>query len=102
MAIHTRINKESANSEVYSTNDEILIPVLTNIPIVLSPTSPVLLKTPTKTHISSTDITYMQHQIDRLRQEMERYAAENNEFKNLIKTSLAEEGIHKRDEAEKP
>ena len=33
---------------------------------------------------------------------MERYAAENTEFKNLIKTSLAEERIHKRDQAEKP
>ena len=61
MAIHTRSNKKSANSEVYSTNDQILVPVLTNIPIALSPTSPVLLKTPTKTHISSIDMTYMQH-----------------------------------------
>ena len=101
MAIHIRSNKKSANSEVYSTNDEILNPVSTNILIVLSPTSPVLLKTPTKTHKSSTVMTYMQHQIDRLRQEMERYAAKNSEFKNLIKTSLAEERIHQRDEAEK-
>ena len=43
------------------------------------------MKTRTKTQISSTDVTYLQHQIDRLRQEIEKNAAENNEFKNLIK-----------------
>ena len=59
-----------------------------------------LIKTPSKTQIPSTDMTYTQHQIDRLRQEMEKSAAENNEFKNLIKKNLAEEKIHKRDEAE--
>ena len=30
-------------------------------------------------------MTYIQRQIDRLRQEMENNAAENKEFKNLIK-----------------
>ena len=50
---------------------------------------------------SLNDMSYMQHQIDRLRQEIEKYAAENNELKNLIKNSLAEEKIHRRDEAEK-
>ena len=59
-----------------------------------------LLKTPTKVQLSSTDMTYIQHQIDRLRQQMEKNAAENNEFKNLIKKALSEEKIHKRDEAE--
>ena len=44
-------------------------------------------------------MTYIQHQIDRLRQEMEKNTAENNEFKKLIKKNLAEERIHKRDEA---
>lgn len=47
--------------------------------------STVLSKTPTKTKIPSTDMTDMQHQIDALRQEMEKNAAENNELKNLIK-----------------
>ena len=61
MIIHTRSKKQSANSERYSTNDEILIPVSTNIPIALSSFSPVLLKILTKTHITSTDMTYMQH-----------------------------------------
>ena len=42
----------------------------------------------------------MQHQIDALRQEIEKNAPENNEFKNLIKKKLTEERIHKRDEAE--
>ena len=41
-----------------------------------------------------------QHQIDRLRQEMEKSATENNKFKNLIKKSFAEERIHIRDEVE--
>ena len=45
-------------------------------------------------------MTYIQHQIDRLRQQMEKNAAENNEIKNLIKKALSEEKIHKRDEAE--
>ena len=85
MAIHTRNNKKSVNAEVHSTNDEILIPVSTNIPIVLSPSSSVLSKSPTKTKIPSTDMTDIQHQIDALRQEMEKNAAENNELKNLIK-----------------
>ena len=49
MAIHTRSNKQSANAEVHSTNDDTLIPVSTNIPIVLSPSSRVLSKTPAKT-----------------------------------------------------
>ena len=61
MIIHTRSKKQSANSERYSTNDEILIPVSTNIPIALSSFSPVLLKILTKTYITSTDMTYMQH-----------------------------------------
>ena len=61
MIIHTRSKKQSENSERYSTNDEILIPVSTNIPIALSSFSPVLLKILTKTHITSTDMTYMQH-----------------------------------------
>ena len=41
-----------------------------------------------------------QHQIDRLRPEMEKSATENNKFKNLIKKSFAEERIHIRDELE--
>ena len=85
MVIHTCKYIQSANSEVHSTNDEILILVSTNIPIVLSPVFPVLLKTPIKTQIPSTNMTYIQHQIDRLRQKMEKATAENNEFKNLIK-----------------
>ena len=70
--------EQSANSEVYITNDEILIFALTNTPIVLSPSSPVLSKISTKTQITSTNMTYMQHEIDRLRQEIEKNAAENN------------------------
>ena len=85
MAIHTHGNKQSANAEVHSTT------VHSNInhgfdkyPTVLSPSSPLLLKASTKTQMPSKDVTYIQHQIDRLRQEMENNAAENKEFKNLI------------------
>ena len=94
MAIHTRSNNKSANAEVHSTNDEILIPVSTNIPIVLSPSSQA------KTQTSLADMTYIQHTIDALKQEIEKNAAENNEFKNLITKSLIKESIHKRDAAE--
>ena len=100
MAIQTRGNKQSANSDVHGTDDEILIPVSTNIPIVFFPSFSVLLKTPTKTQIASTDIAFIQHKIDKLRQEMEKNAAGNNEFKNLIRKTLAEKRIKKRDEVE--
>ena len=43
-----------------------------------------LSNTPAKTQSPSTDMTYIQHQIDALRQEIEENAAENDEFKNLI------------------
>ena len=43
---------------------------------------------------------YIQHQIDRLRQEMEKNAAENNEFKTLMRKTLAVEQTHKRQEAQ--
>ena len=55
------------------------------VPIVLPLSSAVLSKTPTKTQIPSTNITYIQHQIDALRQEIERNVAENNKVENLIK-----------------
>ena len=54
MLIHTRIYKPSASSEIHRNNDETLIPVLINFPTFL-----VLLKTPTKKQIPSTDMTYM-------------------------------------------
>ena len=44
-------------------------------------------------------MTYTQHQIDALRQEIEKNAAENNKFKDLIK-KITEESNHKRNEAE--
>ena len=66
MVIHTRSNKQSANAEVHSANNEILILVSTSIQIVLSRSSPVLSKTPTNTQIPTTDVTYIQHQVDAL------------------------------------
>ena len=40
-------------------------------------------------------MTYIQHQIDRLRQEMEKNTAENNEFKKLIKKTQLRKGFTK-------
>ena len=41
-------------------------------------------------------MTYIQHQIDALREEIEKNAAENNKFKNLItKKNLTEERFAK-------
>lgn len=50
--IHIHNYKQSANSEVHSDNDEIFIPVSTNIPKEISPTSSMLSKSPTATHTS--------------------------------------------------
>ena len=70
------------------------------VPIVLPLSSAVLSKTPTKTQIPSTNITYIQHQIDALRQEIERNVAENNKVENLIKKKKIEERVHKSDKSE--
>ena len=51
------------------------IPVSTNVPIELTPGSLVLRKTPTKEEITSNNYSYIQHQIDLLKQELE-----NNKF----------------------
>ena len=40
---------------------EVLIPIATNIPIELSPTSPVLPKTPTMEHLPLNETSYFQH-----------------------------------------
>ena len=71
------------------------------VPIVLPLSSAVLSKTPTKTQIPSTNITYIQHQIDALRQEIERNVAENNKVENLVKKKKKiEERVHKSDKSE--
>ena len=70
---------------------EVIIPITTNIPIELSPASPVLPKTPTKDHLPSNETTYIQHQIDLLRQELEKNITANNDFKNFINKKLADE-----------
>ena len=79
---------------------EVLIPIATNIPIELSPASPVLPKTPTIEHLPLNDTTYFQHQIDLLRQELEKNVTANNDFKNFINKKLADERAHKNDSAE--
>ena len=60
-----------------------LVPIATNIPIELSPASPVLPKTSTMEHLPSNETIYIQHQIDLLRQELENNIAANNDLKTL-------------------
>ena len=79
---------------------EVLIPIATNIPIELSPASPVLPMTPTMKHLPLNDTTYFQRQIDLLRQELEKNVIANNDFKNFFNRKLADEREHKNDEAE--
>ena len=79
---------------------EVLIPIATNIPIELSPTSPVLPKTPTMEELPSNETTYIQHQIDSLRQELEKNIIANNDFKNFSNKKLADERAIKNDSAE--
>ena len=79
---------------------EVLIPVATNIPIELSPASPVLPKAPTIEHLPLNDTTYFQHQTDLLRQELEKNVTANNDFKNFINKKLADERAHKNNSAE--
>ena len=79
---------------------EVLIPIATNIPIELSPTSPVLPKIPTMEQLPSNETTYIQHQIDSLRQELEKNIIANNDFKNFSNKKLADERAIKNDSAE--
>ena len=79
---------------------EVLIPIATNIPIELSPTSPVLPKTTTMEQLPSNETTYIQHQIDSLRQELEKNIIANNDFKNFSNKKLADERAIKNDSAE--
>ena len=79
---------------------EVLIPIATNIPIELSPASPVLPKTRTMEHLPLNDTTYFQHQVDLLRQELEKSVTANNDFKNFINKKFADERAHKNDAAE--
>ena len=79
---------------------EVLIPIATNIPIELSPASPVLPKTPTMEHLPLHDTTYFQHQVDLLREELEKNVTANNDFKNFINKKLVDERAYKNDAAE--
>ena len=79
---------------------ETLIPIATNILIKLSPASSLLPKTPTMEHLPLNDTTHFQHQIDLLRQELEKNITAKNDFKNFINKKLADEKAHKTDAAE--
>ena len=57
-------------------------------------------KTRTMEHLPLNDTTYFQHQVDLLRQELEKNVTVNNDFKNFINKKLADERAHKNDAAE--
>ena len=62
---------------------EVLIPIATNFLIELSPASRMLPKTPTMSiFLRMTQL--FQHQIDLLRQELEKNITANNDFKNFL------------------
>ena len=79
---------------------EILIPIATNILIKLSPASSFLPKTLAMEHLPLNDTKHFQHQIDLLRQELEKNITAKNDFKNFINKKLAVEKAHKTDAAE--
>ena len=81
--IHIHNYKQSANSEVHSDNDEIFIPVSTNIPKEISPNFSKFLQCYQRAqlqHILLADMANKQQQVDSLKQGMEKSASENNEF----------------------
>ena len=51
-------------------------------------------------HLTSNETTYIQHQTDLLRQELEKNITANNDFKNFINKKLADERAIKNDSAE--
>ena len=79
---------------------EVLMSIATNIQIELSPVSPVLQKMPAMKHLPSNETNYIQHQIDLLRQELEKNITAINDFKNFINKKLSAERAIKNDSAE--
>ena len=76
------------------------IPLNTDLPIELSPGSPVLSKTPTTKENHTEKFTYIQSQIDRLIDELESNAASHKKFKNDIEKTITNAEIYKRDAEE--
>ena len=81
-------------------DSEVLIPIATNIPIELSPASPVLPKTRNMENLPLNNTIYFQHQVDLLMQELEKNVTANNDFKNFTNKKLADERAHKNDATE--
>ena len=67
---------------------EVCIPVLTNIPVEMSPPSHMIHKTPTKHEISDNTLTHIQSQIDILKEEIEKTNTYCVEFKDDINKRL--------------
>ena len=78
------------------------IPVSANVPLELTPGSPVLQKTSTKEEITSNSYSYIQHQIDLLKQKLEKNTAKNMEcqFQRSVVKILTKSELNDNDEAE--
>ena len=76
------------------------IPVSANVHIELTPGSLILRKAPTKEEITSNNYSNIQHQIDFLKQELEKNTAKNEEFQGNIEKTLTKSKLNDRDEAE--
>ena len=76
------------------------IPVSVDTPIEMSPSSPTISKTPTKHKISDNALTYIQSQIDILKEEIEKTNAYCTEFKNDINKKFEQKSIREKDENE--
>ena len=84
-------------------NQEIIkvcIPVSTNTPTEMSPTSPTIHKTPTKYEIFDNAFTHIQSQTDILKEEIEKTNTYYMEFKHDINKKLEHKNIRERDDNE--
>ena len=76
------------------------IPVSTNIPIEISPTSPTIHKTPAKHEISDNALIHTQSQIDISKEEVKKTNTYCMEFKDDINKKLEHKSIREKDENE--
>ena len=90
----------SSNNTPIILNLKYKISVSANVPIELTPGSPVLRKTPTKEEITSKNYSYIQHQIDLLKQELGKNTAKSLEFQRNIDKTLTKFNLNDGDEAE--
>ena len=95
MASSCSNNSTPITLNLQSKNYKILIS--TNVPIELTPGSPVLRKTPTKKEITLNNYSYIQHQKDLLKQELEKNTVTNMGFQRNIEATLRKSKLNDRD-----